>query len=234
MFKGIETYKADATEGKAFKDVFQPYESILQQAGINKVELVRNFAQAHHTLSLGRPEEKEAMFIHLAKSYGIDLAQIGGKIAEAPFIDPAVKDLQSHLQRVESQTLELANARRQEALQAKQAEVNAFFDDPKNEYAKDVVDDIAALVRADPKLTLAQAYEKAIWMNPTVRQKQLDAQTQRKIEETRLANLEKANAAKKAAGANVTTRSKTGSPTAPLGSMEDTMKATLAEIQSRT
>ena len=82
-------------------------------------------------------------------------------------------------------------------------------------------------------LPLQEAYEKAVWANPVTRAKELAKQQTADLakarENARLAALPK----KHAASVNVKSRDAGRTPTEPLGTMQDTMKQTLAEIKAR-
>lgn len=232
IFKGIEAYKADAGFGKSIKTIMDPYLPIMRQYNIDPAVQVQNLMNAHYTLAMGSAEQKVALFQQLARDYKIDLAgmQFGD---EAPYIDPAVKNLQNELQAVKSQLSSAEQARLTETKQALEKQIDAFAQDPANAHFNEVANDMAVLLEKGICKTLPEAYERAIWMNPAVRAKELTRQQAEASKKAADEAAARAAAARKATGANVRTSAKSGSAAAPLGSMDDTLNETLAAIKAR-
>lgn len=232
IFKGIEGYKEAAAFGNSLKQVLDPYLPTLQQYGIQPAAQVADMMQAHYTLAFGSPEQKVALIQQVAKDYGVDLRGLSLPL-DGAYVDPQVQDLQNQLKQLQSQMSQSQRAQ----TEAKRAEiernVSAFASDPKNVYFEELANDIAHLLRTGAEKTVEAAYEKAMWMNPAVRAKELTRQQADKAEAERKAAAEKAEAARKATAANVRTKAKSGSAATPLGSMDDTLTETLAGIRGR-
>lgn len=227
IFKGLESYKADASIGKALKAVVQPYMHIFQSQGIDPMQQVSGLMRAHVALATGTPEQKQQFFQHLAKEYGVDLG------AEAPYVDPQVASLQKQLSDLQSR---LNSREQQEANEARsklQAEIDAFASDPAHQYFDEVANDIAGLLRSGAAKDLKDAYDKAIWANPITRAKEQARLTAEAEAKAKAEAAERAKQARKATGANVRSSAKAASGTAPLGSIDDTLNAALAAIKSR-
>lgn len=227
IFKGLESYKADASIGKALKGVVQPYLQVFQSQGIDPMQQVSGLMRAHVALATGTPEQKQQFFQHLAKEYGVDLD------TEAPYVDPQVAGLQKQLSDLQSRLNGREQHEANEARSKLQAEIDSFASDPAHQYFDEVANDMAGLLRSGAAKDLKDAYDKAIWANPITRAKEqarltADAETKAKAEAA-----EKAKQARKATGANVKSSAKAASGTAPLGSIDDTLKAALVAIKSR-
>lgn len=231
IFKGIEGYKAEASFGKSMKSVLAPYEPILRQFNIDPVQQVQGLMNAHYALATGAPEAKVAMLQKLAADYHIDLSQLGG---EAPYVDPAVKDLQTRLNAVQSQLSAAEQAQRSQAAATVEKQVAAFAADTNNVYFNEVSDDMVALISKGVVGTLQEAYEKAIWMNPAVRAKETARQQAEASKKAADEATAKAHKAKAALAANVRVRAKTGGAATPLGSLDDTLAEAFAAITART
>lgn len=233
IFKGIEGYKADAAFGNQLKTVMDPYLPILKQYNIAPEAQIQSLMQANHTLAFGTPEAKAQLLRNLARDYQIDLGGLGDTSSDEDFSDPAVKALQSELQSIKSQLQQT----QQSQMAARKAEieqtVNTFAADPANVYFDELSEDIAKLLSTGAETDLKAAYDKALWMNPAVRAKELARQQAEKQEAERKLQKEKAEAARKASAANVRTRAKSGSATAPTGSMDDTLAEALTAIKAR-
>lgn len=227
IFKGLESYKADASIGKALKGIVQPYMQVFQAQGIDPLQQVSGLMRAHVALSTGTPEQKQQFFQHLAKEYGVELGM------EAPYIDPQVAGLQKQLAELQSR---LNGREQQEIAEARsklQAEIDAFASDPAHQYFDEVANDIAGLLRSGAAKSLQEAYEKAVWANPITRAKEQARLTAEAEAKAKAEAAEKAKQARKAIGANVKSSAKAASGTAPLGSIDDTLSAALAAIKSR-
>lgn len=231
IFRGLEGYKADATFGRSLKTVIDPYMPILQQYGIDPAQQVANLMQAHHTLALGTPEQKSAYLLQIAQEYGVDLAGLSPE--GQPFVDPAVQGLQKQLQAVQSQLAAQQQAAARQRLSTITEEINAFASKPENEHFDAVANDIAALLKSGAAKDLADAYEKAVWANPVTRAKLIAKQQTEAAAKSASEAAQRANAAKRASSVVVRAKPSSASGTAPTGSMDDTMRETLAAIASR-
>jgi len=227
MFKGIESYKADATVGKTMAQVFQPFDALFKQYDVNPAQQVSNLLRAHYTLALGSPAEKMEIFNRMVQDYNLQSP------GEAPYVDPQVQALQQELRTLKSSVQGVHQQRENEVRNALATELDAFAKDPANADFDLVAADIAALLQAGQAATLREAYDKAVWLNPAARAKQISRETARVNAEAAKAAQVKADQVRKTTAANVTTRPKFASATTPLGSMDDTLEASLARIKSR-
>ena len=232
IFQGLEGYKADAQMGRSLQQVLQPYQHIFQQLGINPVQQLAGLLNTHHALATGDPATKAQLMQRIIKDYGIDPNALR-PAEDAPYVAPEVQNLQNLVQRLQSR-LDGQDQQRFTAAQASAAkDVETFAANPANKYFDEVANDIAHLLSTKSAGSLQEAYEKAVWLNPVVRTKHLadlDKANKAAAETERLNRLK---ASKAAMSANVRASSKPGSGTAPLGTMDDTLKQTLADIQSR-
>lgn len=229
IFRGLETYKADAGFGKSVKSVLDPYLPILAQHNIDPIAQVSGLMQAHYTLATGSAEQKQAMFTKLASDYGVQLQPPG----EAPYIDPQVAALQQKLSALESNVQGREAREAQQTRQALSTEINTFAADPKHPHFDEVASDIAAILKAGYAKDLTEAYEKAVWANPVTRAKEQARLTTESLTIAQKSSGDKLKAAKAAAAANVKSSSKPASGTATLGSIDDTLQSALANIKSR-
>lgn len=229
MHEGISQYKGDADFGKSLRDVFTPYNALLQAAGINEAQAVQHLLSAHAKLSTAPAIERAAYFADLAQQYGVDLGAVTQQAAYP--VDPHIKSLQEQLNVLQGNISARDHATHQESVKTAEKEVETFAADKAHPYFDEVLDDISINIRAGANLT--DAYDKAIWANPMTRAKEisrLQTEQEKKIRENlRLDGLK----ARNASSATVRSRDTNAAPTEPLGTMEDTMRSTLAAINSR-
>lgn len=213
MFRGLEAYKNDAAVGRRWSMATAQHEEILKQYNIDPVALTRELMTAHRVLSLGSPEAKIATMRRLMTDYQIPIEAL----AEAPYEDPEVARLRrenEQLQFRQSQAqMEQSQARAQQVRQ----EIETFAADPANRYFDEVAQDIAVLIKGDGRLSLKEAYDKAVWANPVTRAKEvsrLESERQAKEAADKQAAEAKrkaeAQAARRANAANVRPRPKDG------------------------
>lgn len=229
MHRGLGSYKQLADIGKLFDTEFRPYEAMIRSAGTTAPQLVRNWLNTEYQLQTATPQKKAEIFAQYAKAYGIDMeaaatAYQSGPAATPP-PDPTVENLRKEV-------LDLRTSREKEIQEAQQREqdsvrkeVEAFATSPGHEHYDTVKLDMAALLKEGRAQTLQEAYDNAMYANPTTR-KILET---KQLEANRAKAAEKAAAAKKAASTNVAKR---GTPPAKpvVGTMDDTLRAKFREL----
>lgn len=193
--RGIQMYQGGY---KQWDTITKPFEQVLK-ANPNfgpeqQAQLFTNLMTSHlRMLSLQGPEKVEFAKT-LLKGYGLDVGMLTGAPGSTPPAPPAIPpEIQTKLGRVDALESTLNNYLLGEQKKA----VDAFFNDPKNEYAVDVATEIHHLLETGAADSLQSAYEQAVWLNPTVRAKMVEkdiAERTRKAKEDadkarRLANL---------------------------------------------
>lgn len=233
MFKGLEGYKQHALRGRALDQLLEPFLPILQQHNLDPMQQIQGLMNAHYQLATATPEKRAEIFQKLAQDYQVDLGQVAAAQADMAYVDPQVRNLQTQLQGIQSQLKASADAQARQTHEQMLQQVNAFAADPANLYFQDVANDMIPLLEKGICKTLPEAYERALWANPTVRAKELARQQEASAKKAAEEAAAKVAAARKATAANVSARAKSGRPAAPLGSIDDTLAATLREIESR-
>lgn len=216
---GVQQYKSAANFALQIGGEFKPYEPLLRSQNWTPQALTRDFMNSHYRLSTGDPASKAAEIVRVAGLYNVSPQDIQNALANASSqpsqtqTPPEVLELRQRLDRFEQE-------REQTEAASIQEQIRQFESDGKHEFFKQVAVEMGALLKAGRAKDMQDAYDKAIWSVPEVRAK-LQA---RQAEEQRRTAAEKAAAAKKAASVNVPARGKHPSA-APVGSMEDTIRA---------
>lgn len=209
---GIMQYKSQADKWNDAVKQFQPW---FDHYKIDPVEAFNRLATSHIILKYGSPEDKARWAWQLVQDYGLHDILRGAPPQQGQQPSQDIIALRNELQNIQKSLYE-------RQLQENLAVVNAFFSDPKNEFAEELQNDIAALLEKGAASTLQEAYEKAMWLNPEVRAKVM----QREIE--------KVTQPKRVATTNLKSSSVSPAPTEGEDeSMEDTMKAVLSRINTR-
>ena len=165
VYRGISMYRQGH---EAWNKVLSPYQQILSQhPDLDPATVLSNMLQNHFALASGTPEQKRAVAERLFREYNLNPQEFIGSSPVPSGPDPT---LVKRLDSVE----QVIGAFRQKELAEHTKSVEAFFSDPKNEFAKDLGPDILNLIQSGQAPSLAEAYEKAMWLNPTIRAKVLD------------------------------------------------------------
>lgn len=233
IFAGLEQYKTRAEIGDRYEGVIAEFKPILDAEQIDPVEMFGNFAANHYLLSRGTPEQKLTIATNLMTHYGIDIEQVQQRLFNAPEVNPEVEELKAKIARLETGVNTITTRETEQVRNQFAQQINQFASDPAHPYFDEVSNDIATFLKNGVATTLEEAYEKAVYANPVTRQKEIDRLTAEKI--TTNAEQAKTSADKKARlkASNVTTIPKSANGTVPVGSMDDTLAATLAAIEAR-
>lgn len=234
MLDGLEQYKGDSSFGKALREATTPYKALLTAQGVDEVKATQALLNAHYKLSTLQGNQKLAFFAQVAQTYGI---QIPGLHQPQQQVDPAVREAQERLARLEGKLTEREQRAYQEAQTRTTAEVSAFAEakdekgNLKHPYFEEVADDIITFINAG--MSLEDSYDRAVHANPATRAKEIARLKTEAEAAFKQRAKQEGTAARQASSSNVKSRDTRGAPTEPLGKMDDTLKETLRDIRSR-
>jgi len=228
----IEVQRGFAKQAEKFapfqqiEQLFEPYQDRMKADGMTPVQAVQRLLGAQRILD-SNPVHGLAW---LARSYGIDINNLPQQLAAQQQNRPAQGDprVETALQRVERLERELQDrqeAERQSLNQSILSEIDTFRASGKHPYFEDVRADMAELITIGSATSLADAYERAVWANPTTRAKLIEAQRKTEAEQAQAAALK----AKQAGSINV--RSSPASTT-PNRNPRETMAAAWDRAQA--
>lgn len=236
MHRGIEGYKAAAEMGARASKILEPYAPILAAENIDPFQMLQSFAGNHYLLTRGTEEQKIQLAANLLSGYKIPLAPLLEYIAGQgdDEVDPKYKALEEKIAKLQSGITKDQTAAREAAMTRINKEIDDFAADKEtNPYFEELADDIQKLFATGQANTLREAYDKAVWSNPAIRQKEIDRLTAEKQstaeEEEKKRSEKKANA--QADKLNVGDKPRDG--TVITGSIDDTLTETLAKIEAR-
>lgn len=222
--RGIEQYKSAAQFGQAMEKVLTPHAETFRHMGIGADKAISELLDGDRKLRYGQPEEKAAFLAQLARHYGVDMAA-AQEVHNTP-IDPHYNALQQQVQQLTSFIQNQQSTVQQQAEASLHSEISAFAADPTHSHFETVRPHMIALLQAGQAKDLSDAYEQAVYANPTTRAAMLQQQMAAQMKE----KAEKAEKARIAASTNV--KARPSMPVSePIGSMDDTIRATLRRIQ---
>jgi hypothetical protein len=222
--RGIEQYKSAAQFGQALEKVLTPHAETFQRLGIGADKAIADLLDGDRKLRYGQPHEKAAFLAQLARHYGVDMAA-AQEVHSTP-VDPHLSALQQQVQQLQTFIQTQQSTVQQQAEASLHSEIAAFAADPNHSHFETVRPHMIALLQAGQAKDLSDAYEQAVYANPTTRAAMLQQQLAAQREEA----AKKAQAAREAASVN--TKPRPSMPVSePIGSMDDTIRATLRRIQ---
>lgn len=158
-------------------EVFAPFREKMALDGIDEMGAIKQLVAAHTYLQRS-PQEAIGW---LAQQYGIDLNQVVQGAGEET-LPPQFAKLQESVQRQERIIQETLQRQEKEQLNANLSQVEQFADQkdaqgkPLHPHFDDVAQDVAKMLKAGIAENLQDAYDRAVYANPQVRQKVLAAQ----------------------------------------------------------
>lgn len=159
----IAAREEEVSRGFAQYEGIGPYIRMASEKGTTVPKALDNYLSAERFL-----EQDPVNALHwLAGNYGVEI-EVKGAAPNQPQqpLPPQMIQIQERLHRVENSMQADTRAR-------SEAEVSAFAADPANKFFEDVADEIVGLIKSKQARTLKEAYETAIWLNPTTRAKLL-------------------------------------------------------------
>ena len=246
FMKGQAQLIPDAELGRGLKQIAQPYQAMIDAEGGSIQGALQDYLKTASILRMGTPDQKRNALLGIARSFGVDLGQQqidpNAQQQQNPYqqnqpLDPRVDQLMNYLQTQEQN-------RSMQEKQAADRSVDSWMaeTDPKGQplrpYLENVLDvmqeKIPSLRSAHPEWThqqvLQEAYDRSCREDPEVSEvifeQRLAAEQLKRREE----NLQRVDSAKRAAGVP-SARREPQPTTAPLGSMDDTIRETYRALQ---
>jgi hypothetical protein len=158
--QGFNSVAQKANVASAVLNEFQPYAEVLQKEGATPVTAIRTLLQTAHALRTGDAEYRKAIIQSLAHQYGVDLqAPINSELAaaQATAAQLNTEKMYGRVQSEQQMTAELTN------------EMNAFANDPVNEFFPYVRTAMGQLIGQGIAQNLRQAYDMSVGIVPEVR-----------------------------------------------------------------
>lgn len=197
-----------------FQQTLQPYSEYIQSRGVQPLQAFTALLDADRLLNTAAPDKRAAFMAKLISDYKIDITQLDAALSGTAVTDPVASRVETMLeQRLAPINQFLTQQQEQVRAQAAQNEQKILSDiekmsnDPKFEHFETVREDMADLLDLQAKkgvyLTLEQAYNRAIAMNPEVsRVVATNSANAAKTEAARAANAkaQQAKAASKSVG----------------------------------
>lgn len=242
IFRGISQYKEHAQIGQVFDTTLKPMLPLFQKYNLNPADAAKRALTAHFNLTLAAPEVKVELARTLLRDYGIPLEALGlpdgttGAVQAQsnPILEQRISQLQQQLAEVGQTTTFMQQRYAEQVRSQTRGTVDKFADDPANIYFDELTDDMVRLIQSGAAQDLPEAYEKAVWLNPVVRAKEIARLSAAQSAQSATQSTAKISEARRASAVNVRSQGHpTSGPADPLGSMDDTLTATMKRIKER-
>jgi hypothetical protein len=225
---GIQKHAEGAKFGQAIKDTLAPYAQIMAQEGADEVAAVANLAKWAGTMRVGTPQEKAGAVAKLISMYAVDVEMLDDMLVNGGAAQPQNPQQDALTQRITQLEQMIQQGQQTVANRTAQqvrTEAEAFEADPKNEFFQDVRMDMADLMemtaRRNQRMTLQEAYERAVAMRPDIQEILTNRTKQADIEKQRQNLQDKANAASSLQGGDAGSSNNAPAPTDLRGQLED-------------
>ena len=186
-----------------------PYQQLIESEGGTPAGAVRELLQTAALMRQGTPQQKAQALYQIARQFNVPLS---GEQPETPS-DPRYDALQQELQSVRNEFGQFRQSAADQQTQALQAEVDAFK--AEHPHFEAVRATMGRLIQSGEAEGLKDAYEKAVWLNPDIRESTLSEQEAAKEAERKAQERERTEKAKKAAGSVTGAPGLAGNPSRP-------------------
>jgi hypothetical protein len=167
------------------------YEPLEQVIGPRRQQLAREGlteAQAINqlfALSDFAAQDLPGFIRYMAQARGLDLRTLVPQAAssqeqptEEQYVDPNLAALNKRVDTVAGALEKFFQSQQQQQVQTTQSQIEAFRTDPKHSHFDAVRPQMAALLQTGQAKDLQEAYDMAVYANPTIRQQLIDQQRQ--------------------------------------------------------
>jgi len=167
---------------QAFNQTVQPYMARINGMNAHPMTAVQELLKADHVLSTAPKAARAQFMAKLISDYEIDVVELDAALSGKSQVDPINSKVEAMLQQrlapfqqFLGQHQQQEQQRQQQQNQTMAAQLEAMAVDPKFAHFDSVREDMADVIEIQAKkgvyLTLEQAYNRAIAMNPDVSQK---------------------------------------------------------------
>jgi hypothetical protein len=165
--KGIDGFKSNADKGRAYEQALAPFQETLKALNVDGVTAVTELMKADHILRHAPESVKVQKILELANVYGIDLQKQ---------FSPDVARYEQELFQTREQLKQIESQRENESKHALNSDIETFASTPGHEHFEAVRAHMAALLQGGQAKDLSDAYEQAVYANPTTRAAMLQQQ----------------------------------------------------------
>lgn len=167
--KGIDGYRGHAEKGQAFERLTSPYMATINQLGATPEQAAEHLFKTDHALRYGTPQQKVQIISNIFRDYNINPQEAFNYLQNgAPQVNPEIAPVYQELQALKNQQQVFMREQQAREQQALTSEIERAKEG--KEHFDIVREDMAALLQAGRAKDLDDAYDKAIWARPDLRE----------------------------------------------------------------
>ncbi|WP_047236939.1 hypothetical protein [Chromobacterium subtsugae] len=152
--------------GRQFREALKPFEHTIRQFNVPPVVAAQHLFAADAALRYGNPAQKIDMVHQILRDYGIPLDAVAQYQPQQ--VDPAFAAMQQRLQQLEQMQLQGVQQQHEAQQADMQRQIEAFQQG--KPHFEQVRGDMAVLLQSGMASSLDDAYERAVWARPDLRQ----------------------------------------------------------------
>lgn len=231
---GVNNLKGKAEFADRLNSTIQPYQPFLRSMGVTPERAVEDALNLAHSLKTGTPVEKAMILRNIAQQYGVDIKQV----QEAQQIDPQYAQLMGEVQRLRRDQFQQQQLTQQQQMAEANRQIEEFLNETDENgelahpYFSNVSMDMKVLIESGRATTLKDAYEKACWADPGIRELIQSKQLAEKEAQRRENEKQKILKAKKSNRNNLEHKGKSDFRVKPKGTIEDTISETYDRLMA--
>ncbi len=164
--RGVESYKPAVMFAQEIGRAIEPYARNIQLSGVPVSQAIHTLLMTEDKLRNGDPQTKAQALVKIAQDYGIDLSQAANVAPPDP--NAWHMEQQLHRERLARQHYEQQITVRDQS--AVESEIQEFARAEGHEHFPVVKQDMAAMLQSGIATDLKDAYNKAVWARPDLRQ----------------------------------------------------------------
>ena len=229
--KALTSQDEERQFGRRINQLSSPYLPTIRAEGATVEKAFENYLQTAHTLRQGSPLQKAQALHTLARAFNVDL----NLPLQGANSDPRYAQLEHQLSALQNQLQAQDQQRQQQENLGLQSQIDSFASEPGHEHFEAVRLHMGTLIEGGVAKDLSEAYQMAIWADPSLRStlvaaEQKASEEKRKAEQVALSSRAR-NAAVSVTGAPGSSRPLNGAQSH--GSIEDDVRAAMSEVQGR-
>ena len=175
----LQTTAEDRKLASHFKESIRPFEAMILSENRDPVSAARELFATAHMLRNGTQVQKAQLVATMIKNFSVPIETLDALLVgeQAPDEDSKLQRLLDERLKPVQEFISQINGVKQQRTEATntevQTEIQKFAEDPKNEFFDDVREDMADLMEVSSRrgrsMSLSEAYDKAVQMNPEIK-----------------------------------------------------------------
>jgi len=185
--------------GRSIKEIATPYEAVIRSEGGTVEGAFKDLLNTAYVLRTGSPQQKAQLILQTAQQFGVDLRHHFSGQRQADPLATMQQEIQHLRQQADPERIKSQLQDEMDRVRIN-GEIQAFAANPTNVHFNAVKSTMGSLISSGRAKDLQEAYEMAIWSDPSIRSDLLKAQSAQEAEKKKAEMATKKNAAASVVG----------------------------------